>query len=376
MENRIFKIKGNIVNHDEIFFGEIEYDNSMIIEVTKIDFNINENYNFILPGFIDSHTHGGYGLNFNKISSNDEIENYFNNLYSEGVTSICATTITDSIDNLIYIGEKLDSINNDSLIGWHIEGPYISKIKKGAHEESLIIEPKEEDIDKIIKSFKKIKIFTLAPEEKNIINIFKNYVSNEVVLSIGHTNASAAEAIHAIKNGFTRFTHLYNAMTNFNHRNPGVVNVALGTKSAYAELISDGIHVDKIVINNTYQILSSNKIILISDSLPVKGLEDKDYDLDNFPITKKGDVSYIQNTNTLAGSNMKYIDLVKIFHKCTNCNLNEIVKVTSFNCAKSLNLLNKYGSIKKGLCPNFVIINKNLDIISTIKSGYLVFKSK
>lgn len=375
MENKLFKVKGNVVNFDEMFFGEITYDNLKIIEVNKIDSSINENYDFILPGFIDSHTHGGYGLSFNKITSDDEINNYFKNLYSEGVTSICATTITDSIDNLILIGEKLNNIKNDSLIGWHIEGPYISKIKKGAHKESLIIEPKIEDVRKLVQSFTKIKIFTLAPEEKNIVNIFKEFVSNDVVLSIGHTNATAMETIHAIKNGFTRFTHLYNAMTSFDHRNPGAVNIALGTKSAYAELITDGIHVDKIVINNTYKILTADNLILISDSLPVKGLEDKDYNFDNFPITKKGNVSYIQNTNTLAGSNMKYIDLVKIFYKSTKCTFQDIVKVTSFNCANSLNLLGKYGYIKEELCPNFVIVNKNLDIISTIKNGHVVFKN-
>lgn len=375
MENKVFKIKGNIVNHDEIFFGEITFDNLKILNVQKLDLNVNKNYDFILPGFIDSHTHGGYGLNFNKISNDYEIINYFNNLYSEGVTSICATTITDNIENLISIGKKLNSIKNETLIGWHIEGPYISKKKKGAHEEKLIIEPNKEDVKSIIESFDKTKIFTLAPEEKNVINVFKNFVSDNVVLSIGHTNANAIDVVKAIKNGFSRFTHLYNAMTGYDHRNPGVVNVVLGTKNGYAELISDGIHVDKIVINNTYKILGSDNLILISDSLPVKGLEDKDYNFDNFPITKKGNVSYIQNTNILAGSNMKYIDLVKIFYKSTKCNLNDIVKVTSFNCAKSLNLSNKFGSIKKELCSNFVIVNKNLDIISTIKNGEFVFKN-
>lgn len=375
MKSKIYKIKANIVNHNEMFFGELFFDNYKIIKINKLNSEINENYYFVLPGFIDSHTHGGYGLSFNDLSNQHDIDNYFNNLYSEGVTSVCATTITDNISNLIDIGKKLNQINNDSLIGWHIEGPYISKKKKGAHDEFLIIEPNDKDVFDIINSFTKVKIFTLAPEEKNIINVFKKYVSNDVVLSIGHTNANANETINAINNGFTRFTHLYNAMTGYSHREPGVVNIALGLKKCYCELISDEIHVDKIVINNTYNIVGADNLILISDSLPVKGLEDNDYNFDNFPITKKGNVSYIQNSNTLAGSNMKYIDLVKIFHNNTNCSFAEIVKVTSYNCAKSLNLLNKYGSLKKELCPNFVILNKNLDIIYTIKNGEIVFKN-
>lgn len=289
------------------------------------------------------------------------------------MTSICATTITDSIENLIEIGMYLNELNHNSIIGWHIEGPYISKEKKGAHDESLIKQPTIKEIKRVIESYKKIKIFTIAPEIKNIVNIFNKTKDHSTFLSIGHTNANYEEVLYALNNGFNRYTHLYNAMSPFSHRNPGAVNVALGVSDGYTELISDYIHVDKFTIINTFKIIKANRIILVSDSLPVKGLEDKNYNFENFKITKKGDVSYIQGTSTLAGSNASYFELVKKFKLVTNCNLNEIVLVTSLNCARSLKIDYKYGKIKEGYIADFIIISHDFNLISTYKSGIKVF---
>lgn len=371
-------IIGNIVNYNDAFFGKINYNKQKIISVEKLSNLFNDQYNYILPGFIDSHTHGGYGLNFNDIDNlENKIDSYFNHLYSEGVIGVCATTITDSLENLITIGKKLNNINNSSLIGWHIEGPYISTEKKGAHKQELIKPASKEEIEKIINSFnKKPIIFTISPETFDYKSVFKNYINKNIFLSIGHSNCSANIAYQAIEFGCNRYTHLYNAMSVYSHRNPGIVNCALGVNKGYCEIISDGIHVDDFVINNTYNIVKPNRLIIVSDSLWVKGLDDDDYYWPNFDITKKGNVSYLLHSETLAGSNASYIDIVKHFKNTTNCSLNEIVYMTSYNVSISLNLQEKYGVIKNNASSSFTIVNNNLDILQTIVDGDIKYTKK
>ncbi|WPL39107.1 N-acetylglucosamine-6-phosphate deacetylase [Malacoplasma iowae] len=367
----------NIINHNDSFFGEIHINENIIEKVVKISDTINTSADYLLPAFVDGHTHGGYGLNFNDLDkvTQEEINEYKNQLFKEGVTNVAFTTITAPIENIYKLAEWYGKNYNDIFIAWHIEGPFISTMKKGAHEEKYINFASSEIISNIINfSQNKKIIITSALEEGNNFDSLINFTSDNFYISLGHSNATFKDVIKYYKNGVNRVTHLYNAMSAHNHREPGIVNAVFALNGIYAELIADGHHIDNNVILETIKILGFNRIMVVSDSLSVKGLNDGDYYYDGFNITKKGKICYLQDSNTIAGSAFKYIDIIKHVKNISKCSLSDLVKISSYNFYKSIGLSNVYGSIAKNYIADLVIVDKNLNIKETIKNGISVYK--
>lgn len=371
------KIKANIINHNQSFFGEIEIRENKIYQVSQISNDLNKKFNYLMPGFVDSHTHGGYGLDFNNISkwNKTDFDLFEKNINQEGITSVAFTTVTTSINNLNEIAEWFKSNNIDFILAWHIEGPFISKSKKGAHNESEIIHIDYQWIKNLVTKLKDKKIIlTSALEENNNADKLQKIKSENFFVSLGHSNANFNQVKNFLKNKiFDRYTHLFNAMSGFEHRNPGVAFAAFALKDGYAELIADGQHVNNELLKYTFDNIGSNRIILVSDSLSLKGCKDGKFLLGKLVVEKKGDLCFVKDTSTIAGSCYKYNDIVKNFFTYSNCNLEDIVKVTSYNYFKSINLLENYGEIKEGKIADLVLIDKNFNIVSTFKNGMKVF---
>jgi N-acetylglucosamine-6-phosphate deacetylase len=186
---------------------------------------------------------------------------------------------------------------------------------------------------------------------------------------MGHTSANAKQANAAIKNGAKHFTHLFNSMPKFEHRNPTIINEAFNNKNTYCELICDLIHIEPLVIKNIYQSIGCDRIILITDTLSCKGLKNGRYALGSMPINKHNHIATLLDNKSIAGSIQLYIQQLRNFYKTTKCSLNDLVKVSSYNAAKSLNLLNNFGQIKVGCKANFVIVDNNINLKSTYVNG-------
>lgn len=373
------EIIANIINHDNSFLGKVVIEKNKIVKVIKIKNKLDNNYNYLLPAFVDGHTHGGYGIDFNSILSysNQEILDFTTKLYSEGVVHVAFTTVTTTTFELEKLSNWFKNNNYSSFIAFHIEGPFISKFKKGAHEEKEIILIDENCLNTILEDNKNKKIIlTCAVEEGENEKILKKLLSKHknFYVSIGHSNANYLQTNNYLNNKIvTRFTHLYNAMSGFDHRNPGIVFSAWTSKFGFVEMITDGYHINDDVTKFTTNLLDKYRIMLVSDSLLLKGKKDGNFILGHVPVTKKGQVCYIENTNTLAGSCSSYLKIAQHFYKITNCNLQDLVKVTSFNFYKSINLHNKYGQIKKGFIANLIEVDLNLDLKSTYFNGNKVY---
>lgn len=358
------KIEGvNIVNHDSIVFGDIIIENDKIKKILVKSKKEKKGSYYCIPAFIDQHTHGGYGVSFDNLlelkSSN--LDRFFMNIKSEGVCQILPTTVTNKVDDIFSIGQFIfNNLKSDFIAGWHVEGPFISKIKKGAHNENYIIPISIDFIKKIKSSFTGKIIFTIAPEvEKNLLFI-KKIVDNKTFISIGHTMADYDITSKAFEYGAIQVTHMFNAMKEFSYKNPGIVNYVLSNKKM-AEIIADGVHVNNIVINDLYKNHTSKNLVLVSDSLSPKGLKDGEYKLGDIPIIKKKNHCYLTDNKTLSGSAMKYIDIVKNFYKTTKCSMMDIVNVTSYNASKNLSLKG-YGSIKEKIKCNLLVVDDKLNI--------------
>ena len=371
-----------ITTKDQQFLGWIEVDNQeQIIKSINCGATDLDGYdcqgNIIMPAFIDSHIHGGYDLSFNDFDNFDNYQNFLENLKSEGICAFVGASVTapldvlnQSLNKIKYLLNYPNQINLPKMVGWYFEGPFISKSKKGAHEEGLIVPIDEQFLMNLKANLNQWPIvITVAPEEADNQSLIEKY-QNDFIFALGHSDANALVAKQALKNGIKRVTHFYNAMSGFHHSNQaGIVNTLFNkdlAKNALIELIADGIHVNPEVINFTFEHFGANNLCLVTDALPAKGLPDQSYYLANLEIDKRGNWFYLANSNVLAGSALRYNDLLKIFKKTTNCSWMDLVKLSSYNAARNLNLENYYGNLIVDQKALFVIVDHDLNIIKTI----------
>ncbi|MGL5204781.1 MAG: hypothetical protein ACRC63_00865, partial [Metamycoplasmataceae bacterium] len=283
-----------------------------------------------------------------------------------------------SLDKLLEISSFIDPLTEmhsslPKLVAWYFEGPFISKEKKGAHEEKLIIPINEVFINEIKGNISIPKIFTVAPEVGNNLELIENY-SRDFIFALGHSNSGYVEAKNSLKNGIRRITHLYNAMSGFHHHDLGILNVIFNKEydeNLNIEIITDGVHVDNEVIKYSYENFDIKNISIVSDSLSPKGFQDGKYKLGNLSIEKKGNWFYLEKTTTLSGGACPYIFLVRNFWNVTNCSLEELVMVSSYNTARNLDLDDNFGDIIINKKANIVFLTKDINYIRSYINGKL-----
>lgn len=371
--------------------GSIEITNGMISNVYRSDEKIFdlEKYASIInakdliatPGFIDLHTHGCVGCDAMDASleSLSKISKYH---LEHGVTSYLATPMTSSSEKIIEALRSIDIyMKNQALtkknpeaeiIGSYLEGPFFSKIKKGAQPESDILEPDISILDEYIEvSNGSLKVVSLAPELPKAIQVIKYLKSKNIIPAIGHSNALYNEAKMAIKEGAGLATHLFNGMREFTHREPGIIGAVLESEQIYGEIIADMVHIHEAAINIAIKAKTTDKIVLISDSIRATGMEDGEYDLAGQRIVTKNGVALL-NGDTLAGSTLNLLTAVKNLHKSLKLPLHEIIKMASYNPAKAIGIDKLYGSIEKEKIADIILLDKKLNLQIVIKRGFVI----
>lgn len=331
---------------------------------------------YIVPGFIDIHTHGGYGLSFMDHDIN-AIKHLKKKYASEGTTSFLATSTSLPIDelkeNLNYISEVIDTqcIDGSSkIIGIHLEGPFINEQYAGSQRKDCLKIPTICLLNELNNACKgNIKRVTLASELDHNHEVIKYASKNKIIVSNGHSNASFEEANLAIKDGSSLITHFYNGMPEFAHRNPGIVGAGLLSKDVYAEVIADGYHVDFSAIELLYNSIGKDYVILITDANMAKGLSEGLYEFNGrkVRVDKKG-ISRLESTGSLAGSTVSLNVCLKNIVEKTKIPLEEAIGFITRNPAKLLNL-KKVGELKEGYKADLTIINEKFEIVNTIIEG-------
>ena len=259
------------------------------------------------------------------------------------------------------------------VVGIHLEGPFIAPIRKGAQPLAYIIDPdvallkKWQDIAQ-----NQIKLVTLAPEQPNGLELTAVLKKTGVVASIGHSDATYEQVDQAIQAGSSHITHLYNGMRGLHHREPGVLGAAYLRDELFVEIIVDGIHSRPEMVKLAYNQITSNRMILITDSLRAKGLKEGTYDLGGQPVNVNGTTATLAD-GTLAGSILKMNDAIKNMISFTNCTMEDIIKMTAENPAKQLQLFDRKGSIAVGKDADLVILNEDLDVEMTFCKGKIAY---
>jgi N-acetylglucosamine-6-phosphate deacetylase len=258
------------------------------------------------------------------------------------------------------------------MLGVHLEGPFISDKRAGAQPIEHIVEPSYPLFQKWQKlSGNQIRLVTLAPETTNGLAFIKNLAEDGVIASIGHSDGTLEEVQAAVRAGASHVTHLYNQMSPFHHRNPGVVGASLTEKGLTVEVIADFIHSHPTSVELAFRQKGAERLILITDAMRAKGLAPGVYDLggQDVQVTRK-DARLADGT--LAGSILTMDAAIRNVQSITGCSLNELVSMTSANAAKELGLSNK-GSLQEGTDADVAILDDSFTVQLTICRGTIAY---
>ncbi|MFD2616784.1 N-acetylglucosamine-6-phosphate deacetylase [Terrilactibacillus laevilacticus] len=366
--------------------GSIKVDREKIVNISsnrKIEDAREEVYHFpdtykCLPGMIDIHIHGVAGAD-TMDATPETFTMMSHSLPKEGTTSFLATTITQSKE---AIEKALSAVNlymqnqqsgMAEILGVHLEGPFINPKRAGA-------QPIEYIRNAEIKLFEKwqnlaggnIKIVTLAPEVGDNLHFIKYLTKHDVVTSIGHSDGTFDDINKAVLAGATQVTHLYNGMKGLHHREPGVLGSAFIFPELYTELICDGYHVSKEMVNFAYQIKGKEKIILITDAMRAKCLKNGVYDLGGQDVYVKDGMAKTVH-GTLAGSLLKMKDSIQNMLMFTDAKLEDIVQMGAINPAKQCGVYEKKGSLEIGKDADLIVLNEKNEHIFTMCRGKVAY---
>ena len=335
----------------------------------------------VVPGFIDEHVHGAAGSDAMD-GTMEDLGKIANALASEGTTAFLATTMTQSPENItkalkaVKAYRELSPESGAEILGVHLEGPFISKDFVGAQPIEYLAKPSVE----VFKKYQDasgdcVRIVTLAPEVEGSTELIKYLVSQNIVASIGHTNATYVDVKKAVEVGATNLTHTYNAMKPLHHREVGTVGSGFLFDELNCECICDGIHVSGPAIQLLHKNKPADKMTLITDAMRAKHMPDGVSELGGQVVIVKNGEARLEN-GTLAGSVLKMNNAVKNVMKFLNLPLEEVVKLASQNPAKNLGVFDQMGSIKEGKRADFVILDKDLNVVQTVRNGKVIYTNK
>ena len=330
----------------------------------------------ILPGFIDIHCHGAYGFDTNDADP-EGLRKWAKGIVDEGVTSFLATTLTQSeevltnaVSNVAKVVEE--GYEGAEILGIHFEGPYLNKAHKGAQPEEYCVKPNIEQFKRYQKAAHGlIKYITMAVENDEDYALTKYCSQNNVVVSIGHSNATYEQAVQAYAHGARSMTHVYNAMTPFTHRANGLVGGALRIRNMYGEIICDGNHSTLAALNNFFTSKGPDYSIMITDSLMCKG----------FPVGTKFDFggqevviypdgsAHLVEAGNLAGSTLNVNKGLKILIEDALVPVNYAINACTSNPARCLHVDDRKGTIGVGYDADLVVLDRDYEVVQTYCIG-------
>ena len=331
---------------------------------------------YVSPGFLNVHIHGCGGKD--TMDEDDRALPVMRRVQAQmGVTGFLPTTMTYDMPRIHRAFRRIRAAMGDSdekgarVLGCHMEGPYISPACKGAQAEEHICKA---DFGDLAEFADVVKIVTIAPEELPGWAFVEQCQRAGILVSIGHTKADYREAMAAVQeHGIGRFTHLFNAMTGFHHREPGTVGAALDT-SANCEIIPDNIHVHPAAQRLVYRAKQGRHVILVTDSLRACGMGDGLSELGGQKVWVKGERATLKD-GTLAGSVLGMNRAVSIFRESTGAPLPQVIETVTRNPAEELGIYGEAGSIEPGKRADFSVFDEELRIFATIVSGRVVYAS-
>jgi N-acetylglucosamine-6-phosphate deacetylase len=323
-------------------------------------------------GFIDIHIHGSAGCD-TMDDREDALSIMSRKLPSTGVTAFLPTTMTMEFAKVEAALERIRRVGktNDgaAVLGCNLEGPFINRKNKGAHDENFI---SAFDYAKIQPYLDVIKIITIAPELSGSEAFIKKCRAANVVVSMGHSSASFEEATAAINMGASHVTHIFNALPPLHHRLPGLIGAALDS-GVTCELIADNIHVHPVMQHVLLKLKGPDKIILITDAMRAGLLGEGKYDLGGQAVFVKNNEARLSD-GVIAGSVLTLNKAVYNFMNNTGISIDKAVQLVTSNPARLLGLEKNKGSIAAEKDADLIIFDKDINVSATFVGGKLTYR--
>lgn len=323
----------------------------------------------VSPGFIDLQLNGCGGVMLNDEITAQTMQIMHQANLKSGCTSYLPTLITSSDEDMraaVAAAREYHAQYQNQSLGLHLEGPYLNVAKKGIHSVDYIRPSDDSMIDFMCDNADVIAKVTLAPEHNDAAHIERLSAAG-IVVSIGHTNATYAQARQSFDSGVTFATHLFNAMTPMVGREPGVVGAIYDTPDVYAGIIADGFHVDYANIRIAHKI-KGEKLVLVTDATAPAGA-----DMDYFIFVGKKvyyrDGKCVDEHGTLGGSALTMIEAVQNTVEHVGIALDEALRMATLYPAKAIGVDNKLGRIKKGLVANLTVFDRDFNVQATVVNG-------
>ena len=331
----------------------------------------------LTPGLIDIHIHGAAGEDL--ISGKAEAaEAVSRNVAMDGGTAFMASLTVVSHERLLEILRGLASVADlpgAAMLGIHSEGPYLSPDYKALMDERYLRDPSLKELRDMVEAAQgRLKVMTVAPERAGMDGFIQAAVQAGITVMVGHTNATSADVHRASLAGAAGFTHLYNAMSQHLHRDPGTVTGAFLEEGMKAELIADGFHVDPEVVRMTWKHFGSQRLVLITDAMLGKGMPDGDFEFSGLHCRKHGQHVQVVETGRRAGSAIGMNDAVRMMGEMCGCTPCELVQMACVNPASLAQVGNRKGRLAAGMDADLALFDKQWQCRGTLVEGRWVYR--
>ncbi|HEX6224242.1 MAG TPA: N-acetylglucosamine-6-phosphate deacetylase [Chryseolinea sp.] len=388
-------VNGKIITpHRIVPGGFVLIDGNKIAEVgthlTEVSdaLEIDAGGNFIAPGFIDIHVHGGGGYDF--MDATEEAFLEIAALHARyGTTSMLPTTLSSSQEEILHTLAVYERANEKNLtgsqfLGMHLEGPYFAMSQRGAQDPRFIRDPDPAEYEKILSHSSSVKRWSAAPELNGAIEFGRFLRSRNILPALAHTDAIYEEVIVAFENGYTLATHLYSAMSGVTRKNAfryaGVIESAFIIDEMDVEIIADGVHLPAPLLKLVYKIKGADRTALITDAMRAAGMPPGDSMLgslsNGLKVIVEDGVAKLPDRSSFAGSVATADRLVRTMITTAEIPLADAVKMMTATPARILNVSHSKGSLAKGMDADIVIFDNNIKIQMTMVKGNVVFDRK
>lgn len=340
---------------------------------------------YLSPGFIDMHTHGAGGHDF----MDNTLEAYLGASamhVKHGTTALVPTTLTGTLDELLqtfslYKEAKAQNINGATFLGLHLEGPYFAYNQRGAQDAKYLRKPEAEEYNLILSASNDIIRWSIAPELEGALELGALLRSKGILASVGHTDALYEEVVKAFELGFTHMTHLYSCMSTITRRNAcrhaGALEAAYLIDDMTVEIIADGVHLPKPLLQYVCKFKASDKIALCTDSMRAAGLTDGEYLLGSSErgqvVIVEDGVAKLPDRSAFAGSVATTDRLVRTMVEIAEVSLPDAVRMMTLNPARILGVDGSKGSIAIGKDADMVIFDEQINVAATIVRGRIAY---
>ena len=333
----------------------------------------------VVPGFVDTHVHGGAGANFSTAST-DVTSTAVELHRRHGTTTLVASLVTAAPAELLrQVTELADDVPGGLLAGIHLEGPWLSTKRCGAHQSSLMRDPDPTEIGRVLDAGAgAIRMVTLAPERDGALAAIERIVDRGVVAAVGHTEATYEQTRVAIAAGATVGTHLFNAMRPINTREPGPVIALIEDARVTVELITDGVHVHPALYRHVAHSAGPDRVSLITDAMAATGMADGVYHLGPVAVDVVDGVARVAGTDTIAGSTATMDHQFRFAVKHSGLPRDEALmaamRQASINPARALGLT--CAGLVPGATADLVVLDSDLAVTGVLRQGSWVIEDE